>query len=474
MLEEVAGSFRDPGGHVYKLDGRILRSVAPSAAPSFEAVCATGLLDSLIADGRLLSFETVEVDELAEIIDVCHWLEVPHLRFVSYPYEWPFSLLKAAALLHLDVQLSALDYGVTLSDASAYNVQFDGVKPIFIDHLSFRPYTPGEMWVGHRQFCEQFLNPLLLRSLFGISHNAWFRGAVDGIATDDLSRLLKWRHRLQWNIAKHVWLQSYLQNLARDRRGCVGIETAKTGGMPLAVYRRMLEQLRAWIGSLHPADTDKTLWRDYSQTHSYSTEEVHRKQRFVAEFARRARPQVLWDLGCNTGDFSQCVLENGATHVIGFDFDQMSLDLAFERAQDQHLSLTPLFLDAANPSPNQGWQQRERDGLGGRASANGLLALALIHHLVIARNIPLAQFVDWMIGLAPCGVIEFVPKGDPMIDQLLRLRQDIFPDYNEKNFVDLVQRRARVVKSETVSASGRLLLWYDRSQNGQDWLCETR
>ena len=105
-----------------------------------------------------------------------HLLEHPRVPFISYPYEWSASLLRKAALHHLDTQLEALERGFTLSDATAYNVQFVGPKPVFIDHLSFRPYRDGEIWAGHRQFCMQFLNPLIIWSRLGIAPNPWYRG----------------------------------------------------------------------------------------------------------------------------------------------------------------------------------------------------------------------------------------------------------------------------------------------------------
>jgi ribosomal protein L11 methylase PrmA len=149
--------------------------------------------------------------------------------------------------------------------------------------------------------------------------------------------------------------------------------------------------------------------------------------------------------------------------VVGFDFDQGSLDLAFDRARSERIAFLPLFLDATNPAPDQGWEQGERRGLGARASADAVLALALIHHIAISGNVPLDRVLAWLTSLAPRGVIEFVPKSDPMVIELLRLREDIFPDYNEESFVRSLQQRARIVARETISASGRKLFAFERT-----------
>jgi ribosomal protein L11 methylase PrmA len=466
-IHPLSGSFRDPSGRVYEINGQIFRTVSASFAAEFEFVESTGLLRRLIADNLLLPFEQADAGDLRARFprDIKHVLQIPRLRFVSYPYEWPFSALKAAALLHLEIQLTALEFGVTLTDASAYNIQFQGVRPVFIDHLSFRRYRPGEIWTGHRQFCEQFLNPLLLRALFGVPHNAWYRGTQEGIKAQELSRILKWRHHLRWNVLAHVVLQSFFQRSVESDNVKLDKETLSANALSLAAFQRVLKKLHSWISKLTPADSGKTVWQEYAKTHSYSSEEVERKKRFVSDFVRRETPKLIWDLGCNTGDYCVAALEAGAEYAVGFDYDQGAVELAFARAGEQNLAFLPLFFDAANPSPNQGWKEQERYGFQTRASADAVLALALIHHLAISRNVPLDQLLDWITGLAPRGVIEFVPKSDPMVQSLLRHREDIFSDYTKEAFLNYLDRNAKITNTEIVSSTGRLLVSYTRRQN---------
>ena len=87
------------------------------------------------------------------------------IEFISYPYEWCFSQYQDAALTTLEIERRALSRGMTLKDCSAYNVQFQSGRPIFIDTLSFETYREGEPWTGYRQFCEHFVAPLALMSL---------------------------------------------------------------------------------------------------------------------------------------------------------------------------------------------------------------------------------------------------------------------------------------------------------------------
>lgn len=462
-VQPLPGSFRDPSGSVYQVEGRILRTVNECFSRDFDFVTSTGLFKTLATEGLLLPFEVMSSDVLGLSDPKPRYvLEAPRLPFISYPYEWSFPALKAAALLHLRIHLQSLAVGVTLSDASAYNIQFQGNQPVFIDHLSFRRYLSGEMWVGHRQFCEQFLNPLLLRAFFGISHNAWYRGTQEGITTGEIRKLLKWRHCLKWNVLTHVVLQDLFQKTSTKNTKSLQDHSLAQASFPLSSFKAMLEKMFHWISQLTPLNKGESTWGDYDKTCSYSSTEIQSKKQFILEFAQTVQPALIWDFGCNTGEYSEAALNGGARNVVGFDFDQGALDGSYRRAVERRLSFQALFMDAANPSPNQGWNGHERESLQSRASADAILALALVHHLAIARNIPLVQVVNWLITLAPQGVIEFVPKNDPMVQELLSLRQDIFPDYTAEHFMALLEKKAVIIKNEIVSKSGRVLVWFKR------------
>lgn len=459
-LQPDAGSLRDPGGRVYIFDDRVFRTVMPIAVADFEFVRKTPALEALIRDGLLIPEKVVEPQILGSFASgACYVLEHPRLPFISYPYEWCFAELKAAALLHLDLHARVLEHGVTLCDSSAYNVQFRGCQPIFIDHLSFRRYREGEIWAGHRQFCEQFLNPILLRAVTGVSHNAWFRGSLEGITSSELSRLLPFSKKLSWKTLVHVVLLAHFQESATKRSDVL----VKQKSLPLPAFQMMLRSLRNWVRKLEPANGGNTVWSDYAQQSSYSIEEIRQKKGFVSEFAAATKPSILWDIGCNTGEFTKVALESGAKYAVGFDSDQRALDKAFSRAHKEKLDFLPLFFDAANPTPNQGWAEAERMGVMRRASADAVLALAIVHHLAISRNIPLREIVNWLTTIAPTGIIEFVPKSDPMVQALLRYRNDIFNDYTENSFENHLRSRAKIVKTVTVSATNRQLYWFQRA-----------
>ena len=248
-----AGSFRDPGGRVFLCGDRILRAVMPMSAPAYEAVRDAGLLRRLGDRSLLLESEEVDPTSLAMLSpSPSYVLEHPRIPFISYPYEWSFSLHKQAALHHLDVHVSALEDSFTLSDATAYNIQFQGTRPVFIDHLSLIPYRDGDIWIGHRQFCMQFLNPLICWSVLGVQPNHWFRGSLEGIAPEDLSPLLSWRDNLSWTIMTHVTAQAALQTRA-IRKGTIAGKPDQRK-LPKTALLGMLHGLRRYIEN--PAEFD--------------------------------------------------------------------------------------------------------------------------------------------------------------------------------------------------------------------------
>lgn len=461
--DREVGSYRDPSGHVHIVGGRVFRTVMTRARKDYEFVRASGLLTALHKKDLVVSTDEVDIGGFADLpAGVSYVLEHERIPWVSYPYEWTFSALKSAALCHLDVQLEALAKGVAMSDSSAYNIQFVGARPVFIDVLSFRQYRDGEFWAGHRQFCEQFLNPLLLGSLLGVRHNSWYRGALEGIDTQDLARLLGWSHKLSWNVFSNVSMQARLQQQALSN-STKELASIKQRRLPRRSYEGILRSMREWVASLSLRDVGRTVWGDYSVDNTYSGDEAQLKDKVVQGFAEKVKPRLACDLGCNTGEYSLSLMRGGAEYVVGMDFDQRALEGAFARGRDGKLPFLPLYQDAANPSPGQGWRSRERLSVAERGHSDALVALAFEHHLAIGRNLPLPTVVEWLTSLAPQGIIEWVQKTDPTVQKMLALREDIFDDYTEESFVAAIGSVGRVVERVPVSGSGRILYWYERA-----------
>lgn len=465
------GSFRDPSGHVFSRDGRIYRTVSAYGARTFDPAWQAGVLRRLANAERVIATEEVPAAEQAALFPVVtleaqrpvRVLTHPRLPLVSYPYEWPFEALRSAAVSHLELQLALLEEGFTLSDASAFNIQFDGAKPIHIDILSVVPYVDGAHWTGYEQFQRHFLNPLLVEQTTGISFAPHWRGTMDGITSDDTLRLLPLSARLRPSTLMHVTMPAMVNRRAVGTND--GASASQIQPLPKARLVALLAHLKRTIEGLSTPRGRMTPWLDYAGNNTYASAERGAKHEAVAAFASRIRPELLLDIGTNTGEYASLALEAGARRVIGLETDRAALDAGFLDAKKRQLAYLPLSIDFTNPSPAQGWRGLERPAFFERLSADAMIALAVIHHIVMHANVPLAEAVEQLVGVAPRGLIEFVPKGDPQVNRLLKYRTDVFDDYETDAFRNYLARHARIVAETRLTDSGRVLFEYERARS---------
>jgi ribosomal protein L11 methylase PrmA len=457
------GSFRDPAGHVFVSEGKIFRTVAPGAAADYEFLRDRGLLTKLADAGKLIPSEEVGPGAFAsDIGQFKYLLEHPKIEFISYPYEWPFEALKTAALFHLELQLELLATDVVLVDASAYNIQFVGTKPIFIDLLSLRRYQEGQYWTGQQQFVEQFLGPLLLASLFGVSPNAWYRGTMDGIGIEELNDLIPFVSRFTPLAFPHVTLPVWLQRRTRTRLRSPNPDSLPR--LPRSALSALLRRLHRAIGRLHPGKR-RSAWGNYRQLDSYSDDDLRLKDGFIEQFVAATKPRLLLDLGADVGKYSQIALGCGARAAVAVEANAAAADAAFTTARDRNLAINVLEMDVANPSPDQGWNGLERQNFRDRIDADAVLALALVHHLSIGKSIPLDDVIDWIMSLAPQGVLEFIAPEDRQIREMLRFRGSAPGYYTREVFLAAIGSRGQVIRLQELAGGNRLLVWYCRTKD---------
>lgn len=456
MTAYDGGSYRDRAGRVFRRDGEIYRGVRADALDTWRTVAAKPFYRDLERERKLVATTEAARDVAPEWDGVLHHERVP---VVSYLYEWPFGMLRRAALLHLEILDRALSDGVTLRDATPFNVQWVGTRPVFIDVLSFAPLPEGALWAGYRQFCEQFLYPLLIEAYKGIPFQPWLRGHIDGIDAEAASRLLMPSKMLRPGVLKHVYLHAALQ---RSMRARTSMSVAKEIRTQQHVHSR--ELIRANVRNLTKiieglrgsASSD---WTEYEGTHSYSPEDRAAKEHFVAEALRESRPAVTFDVGCNTGAFSEIAAQHSPS-VVAVDSDPQVIERLFARG---HERILPLVWDLADPSPGLGWRGRERPPLHERLRPDLTLALALIHHLVLGRNILLSEVIDELASFGGSAVIEWVDRTDPMAARLLDRKDEPFEDYTLANFEEQLAR-AFVIERKQSLASGSRALYFVRSR----------
>lgn len=452
------GSFRDPSNRVLRHGDAVYRLLDATALNSWRVFAESDYFRRVSQDGRLVETRELPLGELPFEIETTGWqgaLEHRLVPCISYPYEWSFGMLQDAALLQLELLHEALESGFSLKDASPYNIQWLGVRPCFIDVGSFEPWREGDVWVGYRQFCQLFLFPLWLRAYKDFPFQGLLRSNLQGIPPAEIVALMSWRDRLRPGVMLHGWMQArMIRRFAHTRRDVQG-ELRSTGfrremiQANVARLRRQVERL-SWRADGSP-------WANYAEDCSYAEQERQEKERFVDTMLGRRRWRSVWDLGCNTGTFSEIAARH-ADLVVALDGDELAVERLYQKLRERRAgNILPLVMDLSQPSPALGWRGRERAALEQRGKPEAILCLALVHHLAITASIPLAEILDWLRDLGGELIVEFPHREDPMVQTLLRPKLEPHQAYQQQSFESLLEARYEVAESKTLAGGTRTL-----------------
>ncbi len=462
-------SFRDPDGRVFWHNGQVYRAVFARYQPIYDDLVSTGTYASLMRAGLLVPHE-----EVADPAVIFPGGEVPYkilrpepLTYLSQPQEWCFSMLQAAAITTLSVQLAALRHGFVLKDAPAHNVQFHQGRAVLIDTLSLVRYEPGQAWQAYGQFCRHFVAPLCLAAFTDARLVQLFSAFPDGIPLGLAAKLLPLRAKLNggilWHLVFHAQAEARAEVGAGPKKplGQAGTKPANRN-FNLAFLTRLTESLLALVRRIRYRP--QTPWSQYYQT-EVAEAYAQSKRQWVEKWLAQAAPARVWDLGANTGEFARLAAAMGiATYAFDADHDCIEL-LARQNAQAPPLvaqCLQGYVVDLTNPTAGSGWCNTERSGWWQRPLPDLVLALALVHHLRISANVPLAQLATFFAALAPQAIVEFVPKSDERAQRLLRHKADLYADYTpeglEQSFAPYFSIRAKVA----IPSSERVLYWFAR------------
>lgn len=456
-LTQCKWSFRDPSGFICQRNGEIFRQINQCYADDFKFVEATGLLQKLWDLKDLIPHQEEEIDN-AFSLNAYKVLKPHRVPFISYPYEWSFSQLKDAALLTLDIQLEAMKNGLSLKDASAFNVQFLQGKPIFIDTLSFtKPKTNGP-WTAYGQFCSHFLAPLALMCYRDIRLSKLLRTYIDGIPLDLATRLLPLTAKFHFGIFYHIFLHAKSQ-VRLAKTSVKDLKPTHQGGKISDIGQRgIIESLKRTVQSLKwkPKGTQ---WAEYYSFTNYTTRAFQQKEKIVSKLIKAARPKTVWDFGANDGKFSRIAAISGAL-TISLDIDPASVEKNYLQCKSNgETKILPLLMDWTNPSPGIGWSNEERMSIIERGPADMILALALIHHIAIGNNVPFEMVAQLFADLCKRLIIEWVPKEDSQVKKLLLNREDIFKNYNEQDFLSAFSRYFIIESKIPLEESTRIIFF---------------
>tara|TARA_B100000787_G_C16192745_1_gene298544 strand:+ start:1839 stop:3218 length:1380 start_codon:yes stop_codon:yes gene_type:complete len=455
VIKKNPGSFRDPSGHLFQDNGVLFRQVNVSYQKNYELLINTGLYSSLSKQKKLIEHKEINSDNH----DYYKLLKPSLIENISYPYEWSFTQLKDAALLTLDIQKQALMKGISLKDASAFNVTFNKGRPIFIDTLSFESYSEGAPWVAYKQFCQHFLAPLSLMSLTDIRLSGLLKNYVDGIPLDLTSSLLPKTSYFKFGMLIHVHIHAKSQ---KKYDSIVGNEKITNVRVSKNRLLALIDSLEVTIKKLNWS-AGGTEWDSYySDNNNYNKESMSEKETIVESFISEIHPNIVWDLGANDGHFSRIALKH-AQNVISWDIDPSCVERNYLAVKNTNQDgITPLLIDLTNPSPSIGWNCEERDSFVQRAEVDLTLALGLVHHLAISNNLPLRYIFKFFFKITNYLIIEFIPKSDSQVEKLLLSRRDIFDDYTKDGFEKSFHGLFNILSFKKLHHSERTLYFLEK------------
>lgn len=445
MINKDFSSFRDPSGYVYYENGSVYRKINKCYENTFKEFNKSELCNILHKKNMLIKHEIVSKDK--DII-----LKVDKIPFISYPYEWCFNQLKDAALLTLNIEKISLEHNFNLKDASAYNVQFTKGKAIFIDTLSFEEYNDGETWGAYGQFCRHFVAPLLLMSKVDPNLNCLLKNYIDGIPLDIASNILKNRGGLL--ALEHIKLHN--KSIKKNNK-----KTVQQIYLSKEKLLKIIDLLIIQISSLNIKSLS-TEWEEYYNNTNYNDISFIEKKRILNNYLDKiniCKNDIICDMGANDGTFSRIAAEKKA-YVLALDIDYNAVNNNYNNNQNENI--LPLLFDFNNPSPSVGFNLNERKSIIERIDAKCVMCLALIHHVCISNNIPFSYFFESISSFGQYLIIEFVPKEDSKVQELLKTRKDIFDKYNENNFEKCAKDFFKIIAKNKIKESERILYLMER------------
>lgn len=441
-------SFKDPSGFVFESGGTIYRQVNQYYAAQYRQLIDSGLYKQLVSHQRLIAHGEVTENLTGSPNWYATLLPEP-VQYITYPYEWCFEQLQDAALLTLTVLKTSLQHGMILKDATPYNIQFHKGRPVFIDTLSFDTYDPKQPWIAYRQFCQCFLFPLYMEHYLKTDIQRILSTYIDGIPVDFVAKLLPLKSRLSLGVWLHVYLQHTASTSPRGNKHTAGFSKKK--------LLDVISHLTNIITNFPNNKTYKTTWSNYYEDTILSKEYLAGKEKIVQAFIQNSTARSVLDLGANDGYFSR-LFASHSMQVVATDADNRCISRLYQEVKKNHMeNILPLILDIANPSPAIGFHNQERAAFHDRIKTDMVAALALVHHLVIGKNISLPVLADYFNSIAPELIIEFVPKEDEKVQHMLKTRPDTFPDYTTSAFENLFLQYFEVISKKEVPGTHRIL-----------------
>ncbi len=406
-------SLVDNAGTVFFWGDRVLRAVRGEGVARMRALICSGLPEALASRGWMPRCWEADV----EIPGFELVLEQARLPIVSYPYEWTYGMLRAAAVRVLEINLLAREYGWELKDCHGFNLVFDGPQPLWVDLGSFGPCAGGEHgWPPLEEFMRFYEYPLRIWSQGGgfIALRLVAVGQLMSHADDGLYRwpFLRWSGAGLYDRWMRHW--HHVRRMSRTPDEKIHARLGPVLGAAVCFLKARgwvpgnvsLERMQVRIGRRRRRGPGG-VWSDYQAVgaESVATPRFDR----IVELLRRFNVSSVVELGGNQGWLSERLLgENVVRSAICTDADELAVDRGYERARRtggrMHTAVVNFVVPMINPNGGD-WPEK-------RFRSDAVLALAVTHHLLLSQGMPVERILQNIAGYARrVAFVEFMPLG---------------------------------------------------------------
>lgn len=474
MTPAASASFRDPENSAVEVDGTWYRVASPASAAALDNFHSSSVYADLVAAGSMVRFDRVDDHRIETVLNHAELATgrpapesptvyaVESLEVITYPWEWPNSLLQQAARLTLDLRTRLLDLGLDLKDASAFNVQFRGMQPVFIDLGSIETWRPNPSWNAARQFIEHFINPLAVGSGDRITAaDAWELGRRHGLRSEVARSVMPRRQRRRLSL---FLLQASTRPVARNAPSETAFsqQATRDRGLALQATNGLTRRLRSQVEAL-TTRAHQTTWHDYGTRQHYGSEDLERKASFARTFVRdgAGRARLVLDVGGNDGFTGADLVRETGARVIVMDADAGALDVLHQgvsQAPDLAPAITPLLGDITSLSPACGLLDQEFAAFTARIRPSAVICQAVLHHVVITQGTPMPLAIEALARFGAPVQIEFATEDDEKVRILLSQIPNWTGAYSAQEFLRCMRARFRSVEQVGTTSSTRIVV----------------
>ncbi|GAC1395826.1 MAG: nodulation protein NoeA [Sediminibacterium sp.] len=445
-------SYRDRDGFVVVDKMSVHRFVSHAYARTYDHLMGSGLYRQLVDEGLLIRHaeKTLSADEEGNYYRIL----VPEMiRTISRPSEWSAGQWKDAVLVLLRINALAIGHGMILKDATPFNFTYHKGNCVLFDTLSFDFYEEGQPWIAYRQFCESMLGPLALICYNDAVFAKYVAVSIEGFRLPYISRNLPWRTWFHVSTLFHIHLHA---KYGSSGRAGLQVRRSMNTQKLVTLWNMLHRSVLKW----QPVRRLQN-WTTYYDRDIESENYINDKTRMVTGWLQSIKAGYVVDLGANNGRFA-LIAARTALEVVAVESDHDCVNGLYRQIKTEKISnITTILADIRQPTPGSGWNNEEKKPLLSRLKGDMLLALALIHHLCITGNVPILFVAELFANLTTgYAIVEFVPKSDVKVREMLRNRKDVFGDYTEENFVRCFSNYFLLCEVHECGSSGRkLFLW---------------